>query len=619
MNKIVCSLLIFVTATYLAGCGGNTYGGNNTTPVTYKVGGNVSGLASGKSVTLLNNSGSSLTVTADGLFQFTNGVLTGNPYSVTVGTQPAGQLCTSTNNSGIISGSDVSNVVVTCVNAYTVGGNVTGLNGTITLLNNGGDAKVISADGAFGFTIPMVEGSSYTVTIGTPPAGQLCSLTHNSGTNISSNVADIAVTCINSIGGTISGLTNLTGSITLQLNGGNQLTLSANGTFAFSPTPPAGTYAVTIGVLPGGQTCSLNNGSGTFSGTAPVANINVICRTIHAYVVNKTSQTISQFYINNSGVLTPLTPATVSTAIAAPAPVNISIDPSGKFAYVTSDTTNSIAQFSIGNNGTLTPLSPASITTIGIPYGISIDPVGKYAYVSFNNIGTIGQFNISNTGTLAAGTTASVSPNTGPSGISTDPSGRFLYVANHGLSTPYDNTVSQFNINGSTGALAALSPSTVGTGTASAQPYYISIEPAGKYAYVTNGYDNSVAQFSINSSTGALSSLSPSSVATEALPFHITTDPKGKFTYVVNYLGGSVSQYTIGSGGALTAMTQPAVSSGAGTFDISIDPTGRYAYVTNNNSDAVLHYNIDVATGALTSMATASVPAGNFPTTIAIH
>ena len=534
MNKIVCSLLMFVSATYLAGCGGNTYGGSNSTPVAYTVGGNISGLTG--TVTLLNNSGNALPVSANGVFTFTNGVLSGNIYSVTVGTQPAGQICTPSSNTGTISGGNVTNVVITCANAYTIGGNITGLNGTITLLNNGGNAKVISADGAFAFTVPMLTGSS---------------------------------------------------------------------------------YAVTIGTLPGGQTCSLTNGTGTVA-TVNITNINVACRTMNAYVVNKGSQTISQYSINSSGVLTALSPATVSTASSAPSPVNITIDPTGQYAYVTSDTTNAIAQFSIGSNGALTPLSPAAVTTAALPYSISIDPTGKYAYVSYNSSASVGLFTIGG-GALTAGAVASVSPETGPWGISTDPTGKYVYVANHGIDPIYKNTVSQFSI-GSGGALSTLTPASAVTGSAGGEaPYYISIDPTGKYAYVSNGNTNTIAQFSINSSTGVLTALSPSSVATGALPFHITTDPKGKFTYVVNYLGGSISQYTIGSSGALTAMTQPTVASGAGSYDIGIDPTGRYAYVTNNSGNSILQYNIGSTTGALTSMATASVPAGSFPTTIAIH
>lgn len=80
------------------------------------VGGTVAGLASGKSVTLENNAGNDLSVSANGAFVFSQPVANGAAYAVTVLTQPAGQTCTVANGSGSITGTgvNVSNVTVTC-------------------------------------------------------------------------------------------------------------------------------------------------------------------------------------------------------------------------------------------------------------------------------------------------------------------------------------------------------------------------------------------------------------------------------------------------------------------------------------------------------------------------
>ncbi|MBL4852227.1 MAG: hypothetical protein JKY90_08115, partial [Gammaproteobacteria bacterium] len=76
---------------------------------------------------------------------------------------------------------------------------------------------------------------------------------------------------------TISG--NLTGlsdsSIVLQQNGADDLTLTANGSFAFvSAINDASTYSVSVLTQPGApsQTCSVNNGSGVVAGS----NINTV-------------------------------------------------------------------------------------------------------------------------------------------------------------------------------------------------------------------------------------------------------------------------------------------------------------------------------------------------------
>ncbi|MGA8706680.1 MAG: kelch repeat-containing protein [Steroidobacteraceae bacterium] len=76
-----------------------------------------------------------------------------------------------------------------------------------------------------------------------------------------------------SIGGTLAGLS---GTIVLQNNGGDNLSLSNNGTFAFDITlQPKAAYHVTIATQPANQTCSVSNGSGT--ATASVTNITVVC------------------------------------------------------------------------------------------------------------------------------------------------------------------------------------------------------------------------------------------------------------------------------------------------------------------------------------------------------
>ena len=79
-----------------------------------------------------------------------------------------------------------------------------------------------------------------------------------------------------SVGGTVSGLT---GTVVLANNGTNALTLSANGTFAFSSSLAQGApYAVTVTSNPSGQTCTVANGSGTV-GSANVTNVTVSCTT----------------------------------------------------------------------------------------------------------------------------------------------------------------------------------------------------------------------------------------------------------------------------------------------------------------------------------------------------
>ena len=78
------------------------------------------------------------------------------------------------------------------------------------------------------------------------------------------------------IGGTVSGLSGT--GLVLQDNGGNNLTVSANGAFVFTtPIASGSTYAVTVLTQPSNpaQSCAVTDGSGT--ATADVTNVQVAC------------------------------------------------------------------------------------------------------------------------------------------------------------------------------------------------------------------------------------------------------------------------------------------------------------------------------------------------------
>ena len=76
------------------------------------------------------------------------------------------------------------------------------------------------------------------------------------------------------VGGTVSGLS---GTVVLQNNGADNLTLASNGSFTFStPVAQGGTYNATVLTQPATQTCVVTNGSGTM-GDAGITNISLTC------------------------------------------------------------------------------------------------------------------------------------------------------------------------------------------------------------------------------------------------------------------------------------------------------------------------------------------------------
>src|SRR5450759_4748166 len=121
---VYCAL--FLISILLSACGGGSTSVGGGGINSYSVGGTASGLVG--SVVLQDNNGDNLTVTSNGSFQFATAVVYGNPYSVTVLTQPSGQTCVSS-GSGTVSG-NVTNVVVNCT-SITATANITVQNLTV--------------------------------------------------------------------------------------------------------------------------------------------------------------------------------------------------------------------------------------------------------------------------------------------------------------------------------------------------------------------------------------------------------------------------------------------------------------------------------------------------------
>src|SRR5262249_40221350 len=107
-------------------------GGLSPLPTT-TIGGQVQGLTGG-TLALQNNQGNNLRLTANGPFTFGIPVASGDPYSVTVLSQPVGQNCTVTHGSGIVGQASVVDVAVSCtgVPAYPLTAPATSLGARVT-------------------------------------------------------------------------------------------------------------------------------------------------------------------------------------------------------------------------------------------------------------------------------------------------------------------------------------------------------------------------------------------------------------------------------------------------------------------------------------------------------
>src|ERR1700722_12577579 len=149
---------------------------------------------------------------------------------------------------------------------FTIGGTLAGLKAkeSVTLLDNGGNALKLAANGAFKFSTALATGKAYKVTVSVQPVGQLFPVTAGAGKVASANITNVKVACANtySIGGTVSGLLAKE-SVTLTDNTTDVFKVSANGKFTFKKELLAkAAYLVKVSIQPVGEVCTVTKGSG---------------------------------------------------------------------------------------------------------------------------------------------------------------------------------------------------------------------------------------------------------------------------------------------------------------------------------------------------------------------
>lgn len=286
-----------------------------------------------------------------------------------------------------------------------------------------------------------------------------------------------------------------------------------------------------------------------------------------------------------------------SSTSYGPSPVLISsgmVAANSQFLYISRTVVNGsqIFGYSINqNNGTLTALagSPFSFGP-GLSFlGLAAAPNGHFLYVpDVNQIDVLSVDAMTGVPTAIPGSPFAAA---GDEQLVVDPSGEFVYASD---GNPPGGILA-FTV-GSTGALTPVSGSPFGIPgqtVVNSEPY--GIVDTGKFVYAALVGSNQIAEFSIDTGTGALTPVPGSPFTGQDVPAILAlTD---KFLYAINATDGSLSGYSINSiSGALTPI--PGSPFGSENTYFAIDPSGEYMYVSQ--SSAILSWNINPVTGVLT-------------------
>lgn len=168
-----------------------------------------------------------------------------------------------------------------CSSGYNIGGNVLGLDegeDIVLQMNLENDVDVTS-NSSFLFSSPLADTTFYDVTIVAAPAGKTCTIANNEGYIAGEDITDVDVMCgtdTYTVGGTVIGL-DLGGSLVLQNNKDDDLTVTADGDFTFATElADNAIYDVTILTNDSGKTCNVSKGKNMIT-SANVDNVTIVC------------------------------------------------------------------------------------------------------------------------------------------------------------------------------------------------------------------------------------------------------------------------------------------------------------------------------------------------------
>ncbi len=304
---------------------------SSTTAYTINV--SVTGL-SGGTLVLQDDAGKQLTFSGNTTQTFSNTYASGEPYAVTVVSQPVNQTCTPNGSTSGTITSDVA-ISVTCATTgatYTLSAAVTGLSGTLKLQDDAGNQLTFTSNTTQTFTNTYAGGATYSVIVVSQPTGQTCTLGSNASGTITSGTT-VTATCVSNY--TISvAVTGLTGTLVVQDNKNDSLTFATNNTQTFATSYASGsTYSVTIQTQPAGQTCTLSgNANGTITSNTTVTATCVSNYTISVAVTGLTGTLVMQDSKNDSLSFSTNNTQTFASTYASGSTYSVSVQtqPSGE-------------------------------------------------------------------------------------------------------------------------------------------------------------------------------------------------------------------------------------------------------------------------------------------------
>ena len=292
------------------------------------------------------------------------------------------------------------------------------------------------------------------------------------------------------------------------------------------------------------------------------------------YVANGTAQTLAGFVVD-TGTLTSVTGSPYTLGFT---PTAVAINPANSILFVSGHTNVGIGviyAFSIGTGGALSALNNGyAVSSVSEEISLDISPDGQWLIgLNANNI-SLDEYGInSSTGALTGPTYLSyiglVTGTINASQVKVSPNGDFVFAA---LGTAGDLV---YQLTTSTGLLTALNPLPPISTTTSDNALAVSPDSTSLYI-ARSGTNGGLAVYSI-SSGGALSMMSGSPLAAGSQPVSVVVNGVGTDVYVANHNGGTISEYSVAtSTGAVSQLSPATITTVSTPWAMAVDNSSNY-------------------------------------------
>jgi 6-phosphogluconolactonase (cycloisomerase 2 family) len=291
-----------------------------------------------------------------------------------------------------------------------------------------------------------------------------------------------------------------------------------------------------------------------------------------------------------------------STVSGVPDASWLALSPDGRFLYTTNeqDPTGSVTALDRSNPNKPVVLNTQS-TQGDAPTHLSVHPSGTHLLTANYGSGTVAVFPLGTDGRIGALT--DLVSHTGGSGaqplahqIITDPSGKWVLSVDLG-----NDSVYVYTLDLTTGKLTKHQQVVVATGTG---PRHLVCHPDGKHVYLVCEDKSQVIVLGWNATTGKLTpgqivGTVEAGAVTPNYPGEGAITSDGRFLYVSNRGDNSIATFSVSTDGATLTLLNTISVGGDWPRHVTLDPTERWLYVSNQNSGTVTWLPRDATSGVV--------------------